>query len=65
MLLLLLQAEDVFSSLAIPLMTLVGLKGAHMAKQGRSTTFFITTGSNNYRVMCFHELYYARERELT
>ncbi|PWA60422.1 hypothetical protein CTI12_AA381850 [Artemisia annua] len=39
------SAEDVFSSLAVPLMTLVGLKSGHMAKQGRSTAFFI---SNNY-----------------
>nr|GEW56414.1 hypothetical protein [Tanacetum cinerariifolium] len=45
----LLEAEDVFSSLAVPLMTLVGLKSGDMAKQGRSTTFFITTGSNSYR----------------
>ncbi|KAL7602090.1 hypothetical protein Lser_V15G21241 [Lactuca serriola] len=34
----LLEAEDVFSSLAVPLMKLVGLKSAEMAEEGRSST---------------------------
>ncbi|KAL6175129.1 hypothetical protein ACLB2K_051772 [Fragaria x ananassa] len=42
----LLQAEDVFSSLAIPLMKLVGLKTAEMATEGRFTSFIIQTDSD-------------------
>ncbi|KAI3504518.1 hypothetical protein L1887_26048 [Cichorium endivia] len=37
----LLEAEDVFSSLAVPLMKLVGLKSAEMADEGRSSTILM------------------------
>ncbi|MCL7048846.1 hypothetical protein MKW94_010595 [Papaver nudicaule] len=36
----LLDAEDVFHSLSIPLMKLVGLKTEEMAEEGRSSTFY-------------------------
>ncbi|PRQ16841.1 hypothetical protein RchiOBHm_Chr7g0188601 [Rosa chinensis] len=42
----LLQAEDVFASLAIPLMKLVGLKTVEMATEGRFTSFIIQTDSD-------------------
>ncbi|PWA73138.1 hypothetical protein CTI12_AA263960 [Artemisia annua] len=42
----LLEAEDVFSSLAVPLVKIVGLKTAQMAKEGRSSTIFMNTGFN-------------------
>ncbi|KAJ0923716.1 hypothetical protein HanPSC8_Chr05g0219301 [Helianthus annuus] len=42
----LLEAEDVFSSLAVPLMKLVGLKTAEMAEEGRSSTIFTKICSN-------------------
>ncbi|MFS7940323.1 hypothetical protein Hanom_Chr05g00463071 [Helianthus anomalus] len=42
----LLEAEDVFSSLAVPLMKLVGLKTAEMAEEGRSSTIFMKICSN-------------------
>ncbi|KAJ0571079.1 hypothetical protein HanHA300_Chr05g0185441 [Helianthus annuus] len=47
----LLEAEDVFSSLAVPLMKLVGLKTAEMAEEGRSSTIFMKICSN-YQVNC-------------
>ncbi|KAI3673653.1 hypothetical protein L6452_39777 [Arctium lappa] len=40
-------AEDVFSSLAVPLMKLVGLKSAEMAEQGRSSTIFMKISSQS------------------
>lgn len=40
----LIEAEDVFASLSIPLMKLVGLKTDQMAQQGRSSTI-LTAGS--------------------
>lgn len=40
-----LKAEEVFSSLAIPMMKLVGLKTVEMAKEGRFSTFIIDTYS--------------------
>ncbi|KAI3686332.1 hypothetical protein L1987_80006 [Smallanthus sonchifolius] len=43
----LLEAEDVFSSLAVPLMKLVGLKNAEMAEEGRSSTVFTKICSND------------------
>ncbi|XP_071696188.1 uncharacterized protein [Rutidosis leptorrhynchoides] len=43
----LVEAEDVFSSLAVPLMKLVGLKSNEMAEQGRSSTFFMKIGSDD------------------
>ncbi|XP_050376813.1 LOW QUALITY PROTEIN: uncharacterized protein LOC126794198 [Argentina anserina] len=42
----LLQAEDVFASLSIPLMKLVGLKTVEMATEGRFTSFIIQTDSD-------------------
>ncbi|KAK9278039.1 hypothetical protein L1049_027596 [Liquidambar formosana] len=41
----LLQAEDVFASLSIPLMRLVGLKNAEMIEEGRFTTIFMDAQS--------------------
>ncbi|KAK9926513.1 hypothetical protein M0R45_023740 [Rubus argutus] len=43
----LLQAEDVFASLAIPLMKLVGLKTVEMATEGRFTSFIIQTDTDS------------------
>ncbi|KAM5571504.1 hypothetical protein ABKV19_011877 [Rosa sericea] len=40
------EAEDVFASLAIPLMKLVGLKTVEMATEGRFTSFIIQTDSD-------------------
>ncbi|KAL5724512.1 hypothetical protein ACHQM5_007762 [Ranunculus cassubicifolius] len=37
----LIEAEDVFASLSIPLMKLVGIKTNEMAQQGRSSTIFM------------------------
>ncbi|XP_058226511.1 uncharacterized protein LOC131335257 isoform X2 [Rhododendron vialii] len=42
----LLEAEDVFESLAIPLMRLVGLKTVEMAEEGRFSTIVTNTDSN-------------------
>ncbi|XP_059638823.1 uncharacterized protein LOC132281105 [Cornus florida] len=42
----LIEAEDVFASLAIPLMSLVGLKTFEMAEEGRFSTIFMNTDSN-------------------
>ncbi|KAL6996828.1 hypothetical protein U1Q18_006957 [Sarracenia purpurea var. burkii] len=42
----LLEAEDVFQSLAIPLMSLVGLKTVEMAEEGRFSTIFTTADLN-------------------
>nr|XP_043608106.1 uncharacterized protein LOC122579913 [Erigeron canadensis] len=41
----LLEAEDVFSSLAVPLIKLVGLKTAEMAEEGRSSTICMKISS--------------------
>ncbi|KAJ0111114.1 hypothetical protein Patl1_01328 [Pistacia atlantica] len=41
----LLEAEEVFTSLSIPLMKMVGLKTAEMAEEGRFTTIVIDTDS--------------------
>ncbi|KAI3855460.1 hypothetical protein MKX03_025418 [Papaver bracteatum] len=41
----LLDAGDVFNSLSIPLMKLVGLKTEEMAEEGRSSTFFVESDS--------------------
>ncbi|KAL8243533.1 hypothetical protein R6Q59_035631 [Mikania micrantha] len=43
----LLEAEDVFNSLAVPLMKLVGLKSAEMSEEGRSNTIFVNICSND------------------
>ncbi|KAJ9567895.1 hypothetical protein OSB04_003861 [Centaurea solstitialis] len=43
----LLEAEDVFSSLAVPLTKLVGLKTAEMAEEGRSSTVFMNITSQS------------------
>ncbi|XP_076919298.1 uncharacterized protein LOC143580039 [Bidens hawaiensis] len=43
----LLEAEDVFSSLAVPLMKLVGLKSDEMAGEGRSNTFSVNICAND------------------
>ncbi|XP_076939702.1 uncharacterized protein LOC143608577 [Bidens hawaiensis] len=43
----LLEAEDVFSSLAVPLMKLVGLKSDEMAGEGRSNTFSVNIRAND------------------
>ncbi|KAK1407135.1 hypothetical protein QVD17_38746 [Tagetes erecta] len=43
----LLEAEDVFNSLAVPLMKLVGLKSAEMAEEGRSSAVFMKICSND------------------
>ncbi|KAF7134909.1 hypothetical protein RHSIM_Rhsim08G0198000 [Rhododendron simsii] len=42
----LLEAKDVFESLAIPLMRLVGLKTVEMAEEGRSSTIVTNTDLN-------------------
>lgn len=39
----LLEAEDVFRSLAIPLTKLVGLKAVEMAEEGRTSTIYMTS----------------------
>ncbi|KAK9080585.1 hypothetical protein SSX86_000343 [Deinandra increscens subsp. villosa] len=46
----LLEAEDVFNSLAVPLTKLVGLKSAEMAEEGRSSTVFMNICSNSQYV---------------
>ena len=42
------QAEDVFASLAIPLMKLVGLKTTEMAEDGRFTTIILNKHNHNH-----------------
>ncbi|RZC79443.1 hypothetical protein C5167_003632 [Papaver somniferum] len=44
----LLDAEDVFTSLSIPLMKLVGLKTEEMAEEGRSSTFYMESDSDQF-----------------
>ncbi|MCL7041965.1 hypothetical protein MKW94_022098 [Papaver nudicaule] len=41
----LLEAEEVFTSLSVPLMKLVGLKTEEMAEEGRSSTFYMESDS--------------------
>ncbi|KAH7867376.1 hypothetical protein Vadar_032622 [Vaccinium darrowii] len=43
----LLEAEDVFESLAIPLMRLVGLKTVEMAKEGRFSSIVTDMDANS------------------
>ncbi|KAL4575594.1 hypothetical protein LXL04_022442 [Taraxacum kok-saghyz] len=76
----LLEAEDVFGSLAVPLMKLVGLKSAEMAEEGRSSTislpaqvmyltvvlvyFSISRGTDEYMIDT-HKAFSTRVRENT
>lgn len=46
----LLEAEDVFASLAIPLMKLVGLKTMEMANEGRFTTIILNNHFHHHQV---------------
>ncbi|KAI3988951.1 hypothetical protein MKX01_016522 [Papaver californicum] len=46
----LLDAEDVFTSLSIPLMKLVGLKTEEMAEEGRSSTFYMESNSTQFNM---------------
>lgn len=41
------EAEEVFASLAIPLMKLVGLKTAEMSTEGRFSTIIIQTDTDS------------------
>ncbi|KAF5186769.1 hypothetical protein FRX31_023647 [Thalictrum thalictroides] len=50
----LLEAEDVFASLSIPLMKLVGLKTNEMALEGRSSTIFMDSSSRPSQHQIFH-----------
>lgn len=53
------EAEDVFASLAIPLMKLVGLKTVEMATEGRFTSFIIQTDTDSsslYQVLIYRQL---------
>ncbi|KAK9187890.1 hypothetical protein WN944_019289 [Citrus x changshan-huyou] len=48
------QAEEVFASLAIPMMKLVGLKTVEMAENGRFSTIIIDTDSAEaIKILCF------------
>ncbi|OVA17364.1 hypothetical protein BVC80_1837g174 [Macleaya cordata] len=49
----LLEAEDVFTSLSIPLMKLVGLKTEEMAEEGRSTTIFMESDFQQVTKKCY------------
>ncbi|KAI3896551.1 hypothetical protein MKW92_043220 [Papaver armeniacum] len=44
----LLDAEDVFTSLSMPLMKLVGLKTEEMAEEGRSSNFYMESDSTQF-----------------
>ncbi|KDO51246.1 hypothetical protein CISIN_1g014814mg [Citrus sinensis] len=56
------QAEEVFASLAIPMMKLVGLKTVEMAENGRFSTIIIDTDSAEaIKILCFVVENYARK----
>ncbi|KAF5207963.1 hypothetical protein FRX31_002450, partial [Thalictrum thalictroides] len=48
-------AEDVFASLSIPLMKLVGLKTKEMALEGRSSTIFMDSSNDDDKDSMFVE----------
>ncbi|KAI8544109.1 hypothetical protein RHMOL_Rhmol08G0269800 [Rhododendron molle] len=54
----LLEAQDVFESLAIPLMRLVGLKTVEMAEEGRFSTI-VTNADSNTRSLCIWSPIYS------